>query len=92
MTMAGVIMINMVTTYSGHRRLLEMFKHVKVGDIVTRLFAGKHYRMRVTDVSETLITAGMGWQFDRETGVEEDADLGWGVRFGLTGSRLVQEN
>lgn len=29
------------------------------------------------------------WQFDRETGVEEDERLGWGMKFGVTGSYLV---
>jgi hypothetical protein len=30
-----------------------------------------------------------GWEFDIETGTEEDVELGWGVKFGKTGSRLI---
>lgn len=66
-----------------------MFKHVKVGDIVHRDFSGKIYQIRMTAVDDKLITAGMGWQFDRETGVEEDEVLQWGVKYGRTGSRIV---
>jgi hypothetical protein len=29
-----------------------------------------------------------GWTFDARTGAEEDADLGWGVKFGATGSYI----
>ncbi len=51
-----------------------MFKHIKVGDVVTRNFFGGLQHLRVTAVSEELITAGMGWTFDRETGREVDED------------------
>jgi hypothetical protein len=32
------------------------------------------------------------WMFDRDQGIEEDADLGWGKKFGKTGTRLVTKN
>lgn len=67
-----------------------MFEHIKVGDTVTRNFYGLLQRMKVTEVTPHLIVAGLGWMFDRETGVEEDPDLGFGVAFGVTCSNLVQ--
>lgn len=30
------------------------------------------------------------WDFDRETGAEEDAELGWGKAFGVTGSWIFR--
>jgi hypothetical protein len=55
---------------------MSKFHHVKVGDSVTRMLAGTiPMPLKVTEVSETLITCGW-WQFDRETGVEEDPELG----------------
>ena len=72
--------------------------HVKVGDIVLRMLAGEvPMKLRVTKVDELLIHCAAldapvdGWTFDRATGVEEDEDLRWGVRFGRTGSYLVEE-
>lgn len=50
-----------------------MFKDVKVGDVVCREFCGRQL-MKVTAVDDELITAGMGWQFNREDGVEWDPD------------------
>ncbi len=50
------------------------FRHIKVGDFVTRNFCGMKTILQVTSVSDTLITAGMGWTFNRETGLEEDID------------------
>lgn len=68
------------------------FRHVKVGDVVTRLLAGKiPMKMLVTHVDTKTMTCGGGWMFDRETGWEEDSDLGWGVDFGRTGSHLIKE-
>lgn len=66
-----------------------MFKHLKVGDIATRDLCGIVEDWKVTEVTDTLVIIGMGWSFDRETGVEEDPYLGWGVAFGKTGSRLT---
>lgn len=76
-------------------------KHLKVGDRVTRLMGGVPMLMEVTEVTDTLIICGAvqkdgknifrgGWSFDRETGVEEDHELGWGLKFGKTGSYLVE--
>ena len=65
-----------------------MFKNVKVGDIVTRNLCGILMEMRVTKVDDKLITAGMGWTFDRETGAEIDDDCGWTNEH--TGSYLVK--
>lgn len=67
------------------------FKHIKVGDTIIRDLSGCIMKMIVTNIDDHLITAGMGWQFDRETGWEEDSDLGWGREFGRTGSHLIKE-
>lgn len=58
-------------------------------------------QMVVMDVTDkTLVCAAPGtedwpleelWTFDRDTGVEEDEELGWGVKFGVTGSYLQVE-
>lgn len=64
-----------------------MFKHIKVGDVVCREFVGRQL-MKVTAVDDELITAGMGWQFNREDGHEWDPDVP-----SITGiSRLVELN
>jgi beta-lactamase class D len=78
---------------------VDDFSDLKVGDVITRMLGGKlPMRMEVVKVSEDLITCNSaddgfagGWTFDRKTGVEEDADLQWGVRFGHTGSYLIKE-
>lgn len=68
------------------------FRDLKVGDIVTRKLGGVvPMKLRITEVTDTLIICGW-WKFDRETGVEEDEDLGWGVAFGKTGSYLSEES
>lgn len=68
------------------------FSHLKIGDTVTRMLAGKlPQKMVVAEVNESLITCGGGWTFDRATGVEEDEYLQWGVKFGRTGSYLVED-
>ena len=46
--------------------------------------------LKVTEVTDTLVICGW-WTFDRETGVEEDPELGWGRSFGVTGSFLKEE-
>lgn len=51
-----------------------MFKHLKVGDKAIRYFASRYEEWLVTDVSETLVTIGMGWTFDRISGIEFDPD------------------
>lgn len=69
------------------------FTHVKVGDTVTRLLAGKiPMRLRVTEVTDVKIIAGIGWEFDRKTGAEIDDDLNWGPPPKVTGSFLVEQD
>jgi hypothetical protein len=73
-------------------KLHQSFLHVVKGDRVLRLLAEEvPMELVVTEVSEKLITCGPhGWTFDRETGIEEDPELGWGRKFNVTGSRLVK--
>lgn len=78
------------------------FEHLKVGDRVVRTWAAKPMLMEVTGINlddNTLICGAVqpdgsifrgDWTFDRNSGVEEDHDLGWGVKFGRTGSYLVE--
>ncbi len=75
------------------------FEHIKAGDIVSRVFGDveRPMKLRVTKVDDTRIHCAAidanvgGWEFDRKTGVEEDEYLGWGVRFGVTGSYLISD-
>lgn len=77
------------------------FGHVKVGDTVQRNLCGKLMDMIVIHVDDELIYCDAAdgrplqgeplvelWKFDRLTGAEEDEELGWGRKFGATGSRL----
>lgn len=78
------------------------FSYLKPGDTITRLLGGKiSMKMVVREVGDTLLTCDAidkdsgklfrgGWTFDRKTGTEEDHELGWGVKFGVTGSFLVK--
>lgn len=67
------------------------FKHLKVGDRVVRMLAGKlPMDLKVTKVEGNIITCGW-WTFDMETGAEIDEDLGWGPPPKWTGSYLVKE-
>jgi hypothetical protein len=79
------------------------FRHLKPGDKVTRLLGGEvTMAMQVTSVDEEVLVCAAvrpdgrlfhgHWQFDRETGAEEDHEIGWGKKFGVTGSYLVLEN
>ncbi len=77
---------------------------LKEGDKVIRLLGGDlKMPMRVVKVTKDRIFCNAIkaspipdgalddlWQFDRATGVEEDASLGWGVSFGRTGSFLSE--
>ena len=45
----------------------------------------------VEKVEDGIVYMAGGWTFDQLTGIEEDEELGWGVRFGYTGSFLVRE-
>jgi hypothetical protein len=79
------------------------FEHLKLGDKVTRLLAGAPMPMIVTgiDTINNIITCDAitedgsifhgQWTFDRNSGVEEDAELQWGIKFGRTGSYLVED-
>jgi hypothetical protein len=73
---------------------------VKVGDKLIRKLGGKvGMTMLVKSVNDKTFAcnaldpklgevggADGEWEFDRRTGVEEDHELGWGVKFGATGS------
>lgn len=75
------------------------FEHVKVGDTVKRKMGhnGPIMPLTVVKVDDKLIHCAEpsgkidGWTFDRKSGVEEDAYLGWGVLFGVTGTYLVSD-
>lgn len=67
------------------------FSHVKVGDTVIRFFVGKEIPMIVTSVDDNLITAGLGWQFERKTGFEYDPDCHSGSEFGVIISHLIEK-
>jgi hypothetical protein len=62
---------------------------LKIGDPVTRMLAGTvPMNLKVTAIDENIITCGW-WTFNRATGGEVDADLGWdGVSY--TGSMLTE--
>lgn len=66
-----------------------MNKELKVGDEVTRMLAGVlPMKLHITKIENGLIHCG-DWTFDEKTGVEEDQELGWGIRFGHSGSFLL---
>lgn len=73
------------------------FFHVKAGDTVTRMFAGKiPMNLKVSYVTDKLIVCGKdehsGWCFDRKVGFEVDKQIGWGLQKNgsiHTGSYLV---
>ena len=79
------------------------FRELKVGDgVIRRMGAdGPPSKMKVMAVTDKLlICAAPGteewpldqlWTFDRETGIEEDEQLGWGRKFGVTGTYLQLE-
>ena len=71
------------------------FFHLKSGDRVLRLIDGRLMAMVVREVCPTVIICDAclgdgvlpgGWEFDRETGIEEDEELGWGVKYSKSGS------
>ena len=74
------------------------FKHLKVGDKVVRMLAGTlpmelviikvKGNLLYCDSEPSIITDGHYWTFDRESGAEVDDDLGWGPKYGITGSYL----
>lgn len=55
---------------------------VKEGDYVLRYFGEISIipmKLKVTKVTDTVIKCGP-WEFDKETGLELDEDLGWDAR------------
>ncbi len=73
------------------------FSHLVPGDVVIRNLGGSKMRMVVREIQGDLLVCDTesgfrgGWTFDRKTGAEEDADLQWGVKFGRTGSYLIDD-
>ncbi len=63
---------------------------MNVGDTVTRMLCGTiSIKLTVTSITDDLIVCDL-WEFDRATGIEIDEYLGWGPRFGTSGSYLVE--
>jgi|GEM_PF-3544775 hypothetical protein len=78
------------------RRLLPIdwpsFREVRPGDRVTRMMAGLAMPLRATSVDDGFIYCGppgVGWKFDRDTGIEVDEELGWGPPPARIGTYLV---
>lgn len=80
------------------------FQDLKVGDKVDRMIGDGTLLMEMTVMAikdGIIYCAHTGhtehwpieelWQFHAEFGCEEDADLGWGKEFGLTGSYLKKK-
>lgn len=66
-----------------------IFNDMKVGDVVTRMLAGTiPLELLVTEVTDTKIICGGGWEFDKATGAEIDDLLNWGPPPLMTGSFL----
>jgi hypothetical protein len=68
------------------------FDEVKPGDKLTRCLAGKIFiSVMVDKVENGIINIDGGWTFDQATGMEIDEDLGFGPKFGITGSYLLDD-
>ena len=76
-----------------------MFRHLKVGDKVTKLLSSAEIPMdlivcQVLDdtlkcgISKDVTDEGSLWTFCRDTGAEIDDYLQWGPKYGITGSKL----
>ena len=65
-----------------------MWKNVKVGEKMTRIFCGTRETWAVTSVTELTLTIGLGWTFCNSCGAEIDEDLGWDC--GQSGSQLLE--
>ncbi len=85
---------------------MPSFQDIKIGNILNRRIGhnGPSMRMIVVHIDELLLYCdayperplhGLDmsecWKFSRNTGCEEDEDLGWGDRFGITGSYLEHD-
>jgi hypothetical protein len=80
------------------------FEHLKVGDRVDRYHgSGFFMEMEVVEIRGNLLVCAAvhkdkdgkddglfkgRWTFDRNSGVEEDDDLHWGIKYGATGTYL----
>lgn len=56
----------------------KSFRHIKAGDIVTRMLAGiLPMNLTISHLDEKFIYCGgkEGWKFDRDTGFEVDEDI-----------------
>jgi hypothetical protein len=71
------------------RNRSRSFRHIKEGQFVTRLVAGKATQLRVTRVEQGLIHCGE-LTFERRLGLEVDSVLGPGV-WGVVRSQLQPE-
>ena len=70
----------------------QALQEIKVGDYVRRMLAGViPMDLKVTETDDKIIYCGKesGWWFDRATGMEIDDDLGWGPKYGITGSYII---
>ena len=75
-----------------HVAYFGAFDDLKPGDKVIRMLAGTiPVECTIEKVEDGIIYMHGGWTFDQATGIEEDEDLGWGVKFGHTGSFLVRD-
>jgi hypothetical protein len=82
----------MTDKFDGKRVVITSFSYVKKSDKVTRMLGGAPMGLLVTDVDDDFIYCGppgVGWQFDRATGIEVDEEIGWGPQFGVAGSYLI---
>lgn len=70
--------------------MVKWLSELKVGDKVTRMLAGIiPHELIITEIKDGLIYCG-DWTFDLETGIEVDDDIGFGPKYGFTGSILVE--
>ena len=70
----------------------KRLSEIVAGDFVLRRFGGvpKPLRLKVTEVTADRVICAGGWEFDRQSGVEIDEDLGWGPGT-VTGSFIEPE-
>lgn len=63
-------------------------EEIRVGSVVRRMLAGTiPVDLIVQKIENGVIDCG--WTFDLATGAEIDKDLGWGPKYGVTGSYLI---
>jgi hypothetical protein len=77
---------------AGYRVVHHSFRYVLAGDTVTRILSGAPMQLKVTEVDERFIycgPSGIGWKFDRATGIEVDEEIGSGPEFGIALSYLI---